>query len=379
MNANIGNFLAQQLYPDLKTWVATLAKKLITPVKKAKASFFKTPSDILNALKANKLQPDSWVSLECKPFQFGPFLRNHFLSPLVGSRTDMRLGPPLASNHPIMAIISQATSHLKPVGLYPPIDDDLYQICLYPSDSNICGMVGLMPGVDKLIEHMPAVASAKNLTFSGVSCYAKGIVRQVSPKLLTDIGAPIEKWEELRQEGNIWFLDLSIEDSECVPLGDVVTTEMWGAMYASGHLEIKSGELKLQSIIDGTADAFKSNDFVPHVTQNQAGRQEFMIFSKGLRALIDKKSPLFSVHMDVEIAIEFKSNRAKFDKVCDSILNNINESCNSQSVELGNPLDLDFSYTDASKSFTVLKSIGSEYISDPLAVAIRDWHRKRGK
>ena len=379
MDANTGKFIAQQLYPDLKTWIATFAKKLTTPVKKAKSPLFKTPSDILNALKANKLQPDGWVTIECKPFQFGPFLRNHFLSPIVGSRTDMRLGPPLASNHPIMAIVGQVTSHLKPVGLYPPIDDDLYQICLYPSDSNICGMVGLMPGVNNLIEYIPAVTSAKNLTFSGVSCHAKGIVRQVSPKLLTDVGAPIEKWEELRQEGKIWFLDLSSEDSECTPLGEAVTTEMWGAMYASGHLEIKSGKLKLQSIVDGTADALKSQGFDPHVTQNQAGRQEIMVFSKGIRALIDTKAPLFSVHMDAEIAIDFKTNRENFDRICQSMLNHINESCKSQSVELVNPLDLDFSYTNSSKSFTVLKSIGSEYISDPLAVAIRDWHRKRGK
>jgi hypothetical protein len=49
------------------------------------------------------------------------------------------------------------------------------------------------------------------------------------------------------------------------------------------------------------------------------------------------------------------------------------------STEIKNPYDLDFTYTDSDKAFTVLKSSSADEISDPIGMAIRDWHRKRGK
>lgn len=378
MNEIITRFLTEQLYPDFKSWIANLARKLETPIKKVKAPVFTSPSDLINALKANHVKADSWVTLECKPMQFGPFLRNHFILPIIGHRSDMRLGPSLITNHPGMAILGQATSHLRPVGIYPPIDDDLYQICLYPSDAAVCGMVGLIPGLGSLIEYFPAVSNARNLTFCGTSCNVRGIVRQVDPKLFTDIGIPVEKWEELRQSGNIWFLDLSDDQSEVEPHGEVITTEMWGGLYASGHIEIREGEFKLDPLVEGLMELYKTAGFEPYEMQNLGRGKEIMVYAQGIRSVIDTKRPVYSIHMDAEIALDFKAYRKKFDTICIGFLSLINSVAADCSVEILNPNDLDFTYTDSTQSYTVLKSLGAEAIENPICLAVRDWHRKRG-
>ncbi|WP_158283742.1 hypothetical protein [Haliea alexandrii] len=379
MDDNTASFLSQQLYPDLKNWISTLAKKLRTPVKKANAKVFSSPPDLLTALKSNHLQADEWVTLTCKPSTFGPFLRNHFISPIIGHHTNMRLGPQVLSENPIMGILGQVTSHLKPVGIYPPIDDDLYQLCLYPSDAEAFGMIGMLPGMDKLVEYIPAVCSAKHLTFSNVPCNVRGIVRQVSPSMLLEIGVPIERWEEYRQSGDIWFIDIVDEYAEVSPLGEAVTTEIWGGLYASGHMEIADGSIQIQSLVDGMAEGFRSAGFAPHVTQNKAARQEIMVYGKGIRAVIDTKAPLYSIHMDAELGLEFSSNKLKFEKVTKSYLSAIESVAKNCSAEISNLHDLDFSYTESAKSYSILRSSGAELIADPVGVAIRDWHRKRNK
>ena len=377
MDKNTASFLAQQLYPDLKNWLASLAKFMRTPVKKATAKVFRTPASLLDALKKNEVQPDEWITLECKPSNFGPFLRSHFMSPIIGHHTGMRLGPQIQSAHPYMGIVGQITSHLRPVGIYPAIDDDLYQICLYPSDAVAFGMMGLLPGTNKIIEYIPAVCSSKHLTFSNMPCNVRGIVRQVSPKLLTDIGIPIERWEELRQSGDIWFLDLTDDYAEVNPIGSATTTEIWGGLYASGHIEIANGALQIKPLIDGMADSIKSAGFQPYVTKNEAGRGEFLIYSSGIRAVIDTQAPLYSLHMDAELGLQYAVNKARFDKVTKSFLGIIEEAAKLSSSEVANLHDLDFTYTDSESSYSVLRSVGSELIADPVGVAIRDWHRKR--
>ncbi|MEQ8259218.1 MAG: hypothetical protein RH947_02885 [Alcanivorax sp.] len=377
MDDNTASFLLQQLYPDVKNWLSTLAKYLRTPVKKANSKVFNNPSDLLGALKANEVQADEWVTLECKPSTFGPYLRNHFISPIIGNHTGMRLGPQIQGGHPIMALMGQVTSHLRPVGIYPPIEDDLYQFCLYPSDSPVFGMIGLLPGTDTMVEYMPAVCSGKHLPFSNMPCNVRGIVRQVDPKLLLDIGVPIEKYEELRQKGDVWFLDLAGDYAEVNPLGEAVTTEMWGGMYASGHMEIKSGEIQLQPLIDGMAEAFRSEGFEPHVSQNKAARKEVMIYAQGIRAVIDTQVTLYSIHMDADLGLEYTKNKMKFDKVTKSYLNVIEESAKLNSCDIGNLNDLDFTYSDSESAYTVLQSAGADLIADPVGMAMRDWHRKR--
>lgn len=287
MDENTGKFLAQQLYPDIKNWIATCARTLKTPIKKAHAPHCTSLSSLLNALNTKQIYADTWVTLECKPSLFGPFLRRHFLPAVIGHHTSMRLGPPLVGDNPFLAMMGQVTTHLKPVGLFPPIGDNMYQICLYPKDANVVGMIGVVPGVSELVEYIPAVASSKNTAFCGTPCRVQGIIRQVPAKLFTDIGVPVERWEECRQAGNIWFLDLSLEEAESEPLGDATAGEMWGAMYASGHLEIKEGHLALRAIVENIQDILRDNKFDPYVTRNQAGRREILVYSKGIRVVFD--------------------------------------------------------------------------------------------
>lgn len=379
MDDNTASFLSQQLYPDIKNWLSTLAKYLKTPVKKANSQVFKNPADLLCALKSNKVKADEWITLECKPSTFGPYLRNHFVSPIIGNHTGMRLGPRLQGDHPVMAITAQFTSHLRPVGIYPPIDEDLYQLCLYPSESLIFGMIGFLQGIDRMVEYLPAVCSGKHLPFSNMACNVRGIIRQVDPKLLLDIGITIEKYEELRQQGDIWFLDLADDYAEINPLGEAVTTEMWGGMYASGHMEIKDGEIQLQPLVDGMAEAFRSEGFDPFVSQNEAARKEIMIYAQGIRAVIDTRVPLYSIHMDAELGLEYAKNKAKFDNVTTSYLHVIEESAKLTSCEVGNLHDLDFTYADSASAYSVLQSAGADLIADPVGVAMRDWHRNRNK
>jgi hypothetical protein len=299
------------------------------------------------------------------------------MSPIIGHHTEMRRGPHIQSDNPILGMFGQILSHLKPVGIYPPIDDDLYQICLYPSDAVVFGMIGLFPGLNKMVEYIPAVTSSKHLTFNNMPCVVQGIVRQVEPKLLTDIGAPIERWEELRQTGDIWFLDLTDDYSEVNPIDDGVTPEIWGGLYASGHIEIVNGELNQKLLHDGMADAIGSAGFEPYITQNEAARKEIMIYGVGIRAVIDTQVPLYSIHMDAELGIEYASNKEKFDKVVKTYLTVIEEVAKNSSAEIANLHDLDFTYTDSENSYSVLRSLGSNLIADPVGVAIRNWHRKR--
>ena len=203
-------------------------------------------------------------------------------------------------------------------------------------------------------------------------------MRQVDPQLLLDFGFKMEQYESLRQNGYIWFIDISQDETEISPLGDGTTTEMWGGLYASGHIEF-DGELQICPLIDGMVEAIKSVGYEPHVVQNKAARQEVMIFGKGIRATIDTKSPFYSLHMDSEVAMNFSTNKNKFDKVCHKYLEAIVEVGKLSSTEIKNPYDLDFTYTDSDKAFTVLKSSSADEISDPIGMAIRDWHRKRGK
>lgn len=378
MNKAIGNFLTEQLYPDLKNWLPSLYKKMETPIRKLNAPTYHSPKELLDALKANQIKPNSWVTLECKPSLFGPYLRDHFLAPIIGSNSNMRLGPRIVADDPIMAIMGQTWSHLKPVGIYPPIGDDLYQTCLYPQDSSACGMISLIPGISKMVEYIPAISNSQNLTFCGVSCNARGIIRQVDPKLLIEAGIPIEKYEELRQSGDIWFLDLSSEESEIEPHYQATTLEMWGGLYASGRIEIRDGQLNGKHIILGMCELYRQHGFEPHTSIGEGKVKNTLIYSKGIRTTISHDEPCYSIHMDAEIGLQYGEYKRKFDSICEGNLKNIIDAARDDSVDLANPNDLDFSYTDSTNAYSILKSLGSEHIADPVGIAIRDWHRKRG-
>jgi hypothetical protein len=83
--------------------------------------------------------------------------------------------------------------------------------------------------------------------------------------------------------------------------------------------------------------------------------------------------------MDAQISSEYQSYRERFDRVCVEFQKTIAESAILSSVELKNPNDLDFTYTNSTSSFRVLRSGAAEAIADPIGLAVRDWHRKREK
>lgn len=370
--------LTRQLYSDSSSWLVSAAAWVKKKYGKIQTKVYSNPSELLDAIQNNLVHDGDRVTIECKPSLFGPYLRDHFLTPLIGNHTGMRLGPPIQSQNPIMGIAAHITSQLKPVGLYPPIENGVVQSVLYPSDTTACGFISILPfGINELVPSIPALLNSRHTTFCNMPCHISGYIRLVDSETLNNSGFMPEIHEELRQAGSIWFLDATDDDSECNPLGEAIITELWGGLYASGHLEIASGELKVQKMLEALDGALKSEGYKTFIDQNQAKRKEFMIFTEGFRITMDSQAPYYSLHMDADLALDYKNSRAKFDRISQSVLVNINQVCADDSVELTNNLDLDFSYTDSAKAYSVMKSLGSEKIKDPLAVAIRDWHRKR--
>ncbi|HBW8778797.1 TPA: hypothetical protein MXD69_001436 [Klebsiella variicola] len=374
------DFLGRQLYNDVKLIIPYLFRKLTIPTKKAIAKRYKSPEELLDGLKCGHVKDGDFIAIECKPSTFGPFLRSHVLSVISCTRSDMHLGPQLISDHPefpeIETLMVQSTSYLKPVGLYPPIDDNISQITLFPSDATCCGFIGLRPDVRNLITSIPAIVSQNKISLCGAPSVVIGIVRTVTQSMFQDKGISLETYEELRQAGDAWYLDIISEGTEIKPMFDGVVTEMWGGIYASGHIEIE-GEIQIQSLIDGVFDVFKNAGFEPFFHQNMVASKEFTVLSRGLRFTIYPFGCIYSLHMDAELAINYKASRSVFDDICDNLLSVILESAKKHGAKIKNPKDLDFTYTDAAKSFSILESKTAGLISDPISIVVRDWHRKK--
>lgn len=370
--------LATQMYNDVKHWLPSFARKMSIPIKKANAPIFSSPSELLNALKSNSIKANSWVRLECRPSNFGPFMRRHFLSHIVGFSTDSRLGPEI--HHPSqveLGILAQITSHLVPVGLYPPINEELIQLCLYPADTSACGFIGEMPAVNSLIEFLPAVADQKASVHSGAVCSVVGVVRCVTPSMTLDAGISIESYEVMRQRGEIWYLDIALEGAEIRPQNDGLITELWGGLYASGHIEYSEGALSAEAVVEEMASVLRGNGYDCSINRELAKGEEFAVFGTGIRCVLSAKRGIYSVHMDAELGFDFSGSMQRFDKICIGVLKGIEMAATAASVRLHNPNDLDFTYTNSAKAFSVLSSIAAENIADPVGLAVRNWHRKR--
>lgn len=173
-------------------------------------------------------------------------------------------------------------------------------------------------------------------------------------------------------------IDASVDDSSCTALQDAVVGELWGALYASGHLEITHGSLKLQPVIEIFRLALRDAGYDVEVNNIQGQHPMTALCARGFRATINTKTPFYSLHMDAELAMRFGNSKDQFDRVTKSVLESLADVCSAESVGLGNPIDLDFSYTNGTASYTVLRSAAADAIADPLIVAIRDWHRSRG-
>ncbi|HBT3253407.1 TPA: hypothetical protein MBF53_000151 [Klebsiella aerogenes] len=376
----LADFLAKQLYPDLKLAIPAIFRSLKIPTKKLKAKRFKSPSSLLDALKSGNVKNNEFVVLECKPSTFGPYLRSHYLFPIIGSRTDMRLGPTLMSDTDgldIFAMMAQISSHLKPVGLYPPINSSMSQVTLLPPDATCYGFLSPIPGVNELVPTISAIVSQDKINLCGASSLVTGIVRSVTQAMFIERDLPTEKYEELRQSGDIWYLDVCSAGTDIKPIHDGVVTELWGGLYASGHIEVDGG-IQADALINGVMDSFKSAGYDPHFTQNMAENRDLIVYSKGMRFTLLPGSCIYTLHMDAELAIDYKRSRKTFDNVCDNLLEVILESAKKSDAKIMNPRDLDFTYTDSARSFSILESKAAKSIVDPVAMVVRDWHKKKG-
>jgi hypothetical protein len=369
--------LTRQLYADVKSWLPSLWRWLKRQHHGATMETYSSPATVLEALRRGLLSDGDFVTIECKPAPFGPFLRSHFLSVVIGNHTRMRLGPPLSATNPVLGLMAQITSQLSPVGLFPVLEEDVSQACLYPSDATTCGFIGLLPGVDNLVTYLPALLATRHTPFCNMPCHLSGEMRLITPAALLDAGFQAEVYEELRQSGDVWALDATVDDSRCVPLDDAISTELWGGLYASGHLEIASGKIEVTKLVDALRNAMSSSGYEVRVHQNLAGRKEIVLFARGFRACLDSAALYFSLHMDADLALDFKTARSTFDRVCQNVLLNVKSLCEEASVDLRNPCDLDFTYSNAATAFTVMESLGAHAIRNPLIIAIRDWHKKR--
>lgn len=377
--ANVPSAISSQLYADVKSWLVSLASGLRRLVKKSNAQRFESPVQLLDAIQAGGVVDGEVVVLTCKPSLFGPFLRWHFLPPLSGMNTSQRLGPRVNMGNGPMSFMFHTSSNLTPVGLYPPLPGGLSQVCLYASDALAAGFVSLLPNpqVDRLTQYMPAIFAARHTPHCQMPCHVTGTVRLVAADALVSAGHTIETYEEIRQLGTTWVLDVTGDESACAPMSDGTIGEFWGGLYASGHLQLPESGLEIASVIDVLQTAVSTQESPAQVIPNRAGRKEISIFGTGIRACLDTQVPVYSVHMDAELGISFSDARKRFDATCQNILAGIDQACRSKSIPLGNPFDLDFTYTNGAKAYSVLRSASAENVQDPILTSIRDWHRLR--
>ncbi len=143
--------LTELLYADAKHLIATALSSLKTPLRKINAVHFKSIDELQDALARGTARDGDVVKLDCKPSNFGSFLRDHLITALPDTASIKRLGPWPApnENNAMLFIAANTSSYLRPVGIYPPLHDhDLSQVALYPTESPSTGFTSrlLKPG-----------------------------------------------------------------------------------------------------------------------------------------------------------------------------------------------------------------------------------------
>lgn len=293
------------LHNDIKYWIVSKAKNINKIYRKLRIKKYDSLNILIQDIKANKIKNGQRVIVKCKPSLFGPYLRSHFLSAIIGNHTNLRLGPPIVSENPILGMMAQITSHLVPVGMYPSIDESVVQACLYSEDTTTTGFMGLFPGVNEIVITLPALISSKYLQYFHTTCHINGVIRMIDLNTVTESGFKSEEYEELRQKSKTWFFDATDPESECTPVKDENNKELWGGLYASGHIEISDGQLDYKDLLDNFVAAIESENFTVNVDQNQAGRKEFLLYGKGIRMCVDTQYPIYSLHMDANLGTNY--------------------------------------------------------------------------
>lgn len=376
MRAAIAGALIQAMYQDAKNWIVGLGKHLPILEGGAKLKRFEGPQEFWQAANAGSLSRGDSIAIRCRPSRFGPYLNSHFVSPIVGPNLGMRLGPPLIGPNPMFAIMANATSHLLPVGLSPQVDSGVQQMTLYPPNTTATGFLSILPMARDLVPTVPALVSADILPHAHWEVWLHGRAEFLESTTLVAMGLLEEDYEVIRQAGRIWFVDATNEDAKAELIAEPL--ELWGGLYAAGHLEFE-GELPVQDVVEVFASQAQAAGHEARVVQNQAGAREVSIFSTGLRIQVATDSPFYAFHADTDFVHGFGRSRSAFDSLVSGTLEALKQLCLAKGTELHNPLDLDFTYTDSAKAYSVMRSGSAEAIRDPVALALRDWHRQRSQ
>ncbi|MHA7809521.1 MAG: hypothetical protein ACX933_06925 [Marinobacter adhaerens] len=372
------NFLT--LNGDLSKCIPSWVKRLGVDFGKLSAHKFESIPQLHKALQAGTLKSGQLVALKCRPSRFSPFLRNHFVSPIIGHSSNMRRGPQFDPRH-VLGLLNQIQSQWTPAGILPYLGDDVYQAVLIDPDSPTFGTVSLLPpqfSGPTFVPHLNALIRGDDLQLIDGVCTVYGILRHADQSNLEQFGVDTEHYEVMRRNGDLYFLDCTGEYGECRKHTGTNQLGLWGAMYAQGHFEFTGGELSVDSVEQASFEAMKST-FGQDVrlTRSQGQMANTMIYCRGARFTLSHQHPTYSLHMDTDFANEFSENRPQFDQTMQNLLSNFEQAFSANGLVWMNARDVDFNYANSSEAITLLEQLPRQDREDPLINAIADWHRSR--
>jgi len=370
--------LLEMLYADLRSYlvggVGSTWRWVLSRARRRSAQRYETLGTFASALRAGKVEPDAVVSFPARLVAFGAFDRSPYLSPFALGAP--RRGPPFVSEDGFLGLFAQATTHWMPVGLYPSPANDLFQGTLYEPNARACGVVSLLPFVPSIVS-LPFVASTRFRHRVDHSSRVVGTVRMLTESDLASLSVSAAQYEMLRKSGLLWLFDMSGDEADAVAVDESQTSrELWGALYACGHFEFEKAPDRAR-VIEALVGAFSSKGLATNVLHEQH-RGETLIAADGVRLTLGgRDAPIFSLHQDVELLGDYANGHVRFQSLLRSCLAATKEGFDVSGAVLLNPNDVDFSYADTTNAYTVLRSRAANGIGDPVALAIRDWHRRR--
>lgn len=371
--------LALAIYSDLRDFVISNWSRMVAYARRSTARKFATLPELIEALEAGQVPPDTVVRFEGRPVSFGPTIRQPYMAPVVGTHTGQRLGPPIVSHNAALALLGQTLTHWAPVGFFPPPADELVQGYVYPTDAQACGTLSMLPFGPR-IPYLPLLAHKRHLHRFDRASAITGTVRMLGPHDFQELKIDSAKYEVLRKSGNVWFLDLSGDESQALAgKQEDDGAQLWGALYACGHFEFEKSPNR-EHLIEAFVNAFSHCGWkVGLIREAKSG--DTILAGTGVRMAVGggNRGPVYSLHMDAEMLTGYGEAHVKFQSLIKKLLLAAQEVFDANGTELLNPRDLDFCYVKEAKSFTVMRSNHADRLSHPVAVSIRDWHRRKNK
>ena len=242
-------YLRNLLLGDIQNWVSSNYQRTLRSARRRIAPDVGSVAELRRLIVSGELEPDTEITLMCKPTLFAPFQRREFLTTIIGSHTSQRLGPPIVGGpHPAAAILAQFQNHWSPVAMMPP-DDGITQVTLLETGSQVIGVQSLVPAFAPSLPTIPAVVPNSFLRHLNRDCNVTGILRMLDLAAFGEFDESAETFESLRQAGELFFLDLSNDYGVVNWHSSAPTAELWGGLYTSAHLQVKSGTLPVEPIV----------------------------------------------------------------------------------------------------------------------------------